>query len=945
MRKVQPLDIRTTLGDDEMASYQAPWSREQCDAALRTTNMYQAGGNLLWVSAAPAAVCPAPKMSWAQVRELQAMFFEPAGAKAKLAKNGRLVFPAILQAYVQDPGAMASAADAGDTALPLLGGHGLVMAWWAAMYDALRAAGGRAGDPATSANGTRQSAPGVGGAGQSVPGAGKSAPAAFARVAALWQCALTTTIQVRLEREPKSIIALSVAASEGLALSAKALTDNFLVFSEKLAQTEIKVEAAQLDAFKALTMRYNGALVNKTMLQAAALVSARVTPRCAQVLTEIEFAHGREVLTGAYNKIMRVLQQVDKASSFLGGPPEESLLFLLQAWQREFAKDPKTAKALSTDGIPAQVATILSRKWMRDEAEALVKDLQKLDKPPAVCAEFSTVLSWFADYDAFNAAFPAGSPVGKSAPVGGSGGGVGGEPPASEAEADEGEVEEQDDGDYDDQAAQDILATKKKNLGKHAGQLLELCYALYTGLGDKNLGDAVAKEGTLSKLPKLAEDGGGLIGDHFRSLRAAMASHRRIIAVEATAAPPPVATRVLKQWDSEASEAGGATRAQEEEDRQEVWRSAQALRRKSAAVVPWAFDTGAAGLNRLLVKPGPVRDFKGKAKEAHRAFIFSADLLAETAAEPWRELSDTAIEGPHPEALINWMLEQKGASDILIFADGRSRKARRVLEDALEKRQHVVEFWVLYSGGSSRICPGRNVSFGAANKEVILVALPCPRTQLRVKRREELFAACGEASTHWSCYSNVPGLPLKQMAKVAKSDKEAFFGGGVSLPAPPETLADGLNDSVPLFWQERKSAKFWLQFLSDLDIRCVVDCTPGSGVLAAACLEEGLPYLGVGRNAAQATFLQNRMDRDSLAIIAKTNTALYQEDLAAQVRRHFADIVEEGTAAGDAADETDAEESDLDTEEGEEEVHHARGKEAKKAKAGAKSSKIRKAKA
>lgn len=858
LRRAAPLDIRSTGRESEMGSYQAPWDHAQCLAALRTTNMYQAGGNLFWVNFAPGALCPAPKISWAQVRELQASFFEAVGGKATLSKEGRLVFPATLQVYIQDFGIMNTAAGAGDTTLPLLGGHGLVMAWWAAMLDALRA-------------------------GQAASG----------RVAVLWQCALTTTIQVRLEPEPSRIMALSVLASESLAQSAKHLTDNFLVFCEKLRATAIKVEAAQLDAFKQLGMRYNGAPVNKTMLQAAGLVLTRLSPQCLAVLSDIEFSQGREVLTGAYNKIMRVLQQVEKVGADLDGGVPAATLFFLQAMQREFRRDPKAARAFTLDSIPGQVATVLARKWVRDECDALASDLSKLEKRPSVCGEFERVLQWFADLDAFNEAFPL-SAAGQAA-LPGEAGEVAGEA----AEGDE----QQEVGDDDEEP--DALETKKATLSKHGGQLLELCYALYSGLGDKTLRDLVAKEGSLRRLPKLLEEGGGIIGEHFRALKAAMASHKKIIAVESSAAPPPATTRELKRWSSEASEGGGGTRAQLEADRQDCWRRAQQLRRKEASVFSWAYDTGSAGLDKILAKPGAVKDFTGKQKESHRAFVFSADLADEAAAEPWRELSDASADSPHAAAMLSWMLTQRGPFDILVFADGRSRRARRVIEEALKDRAHVVEFWVIFGGGSSRVCPGRDVTFGAANREVILVALPCPKTQLRVKKREA-FKACGETSTHWTCYTNVPGLQLKQMAKVQPDDKRAFFQSPGELAKAPDSLADCLNDAVPLFWQERKSPKFWLQFFRDLDVRCVVDCTPGSGVLAAVCLQEGWPYCGIVRNAPQATFLQNRMDRDALSIIAKAGSALYEEDFAETVRKHFQDIVDQGTAAEEVVEESDA---------------------------------------
>ena len=83
--------------------------------------------------------------------------------------------------------------------------------------------------------------------------------------------------------------------------------------------------------------------------------------------------------------------------------------------------------------------------------------------------------------------------------------------------------------------------------------------------------------------------------------------------------------------------------------------------------------------------------------------MFSADLLAKSAVTPWRTLcDDAAIDPPHADAIIEFMLSQQGKFDILIFCDGRSRKARRKIEDAIANRKHVVESWVIYDGESSK---------------------------------------------------------------------------------------------------------------------------------------------------------------------------------------------------------------------------------------------------
>ena len=128
--------------------------------------------------------------------------------------------------------------------------------------------------------------------------------------------------------------------------------------------------------------------------------------------------------------------------------------------------------------------------------------------------------------------------------------------------------------------------------------------------------------------------------------------------------------------------------------------------------------------------------------------MFSADLLAETAGEPWTELSDDSLDRPEHKAMLQWMLTRTGPFGVLILCDGRSRKARRMIEDALAARAHVVETWVIFSGGTSRM-GGRSVTFASSNQEVITIALPCACTTLAVKEHAA-YNTCGEEHARWN---------------------------------------------------------------------------------------------------------------------------------------------------------------------------------------------------
>ena len=175
----------------------------------------------------------------------------------------------------------------------------------------------------------------------------------------------------------------------------------------------------------------------------------------------------------------------------------------------------------------------------------------------------------------------------------------------------------------------------------------------------------------------------------------------------------------------------------------------------------------------------------------------------------------------------------------------------------------------------------------------------------------DTYNACGETTTHWGTFSGVNGLNLRHMPKVSAQDKASILGVAEdSLAIPPQHMSDGLSGVYPLFWQERKPHMFWRQLLTSLDIKAVCDLTPGSGILAASCMQEGVSYFGITRTTAHGSYMQNKLDRDALAIATIDGSALYEADLAEHIKEHFADIVEEfNTADVDDAD-TDYERSD-----------------------------------
>jgi hypothetical protein len=155
------------------------------------------------------------------------------------------------------------------------------------------------------------------------------------------------------------------------------------------------------------------------------------------------------------------------------------------------------------------------------------------------------------------------------------------------------------------------------------------------------------------------------------------ASTLELVTSTSTEAPPEAATRVLTRASSNTSNPDASFQSKQE--RSEVWRKVQAERKKYVQFVQIAKITKEL-LNEAFTKCG-LRDFQGKAKESHRLFVASADLLNESTTEPWNRL---AVPPEMPmTAIAEWMKDFKSGYDFLMLADGRSKEAYRIWQKAL----------------------------------------------------------------------------------------------------------------------------------------------------------------------------------------------------------------------------------------------------------------------
>ena len=86
----------------------------------------------------------------------------------------------------------------------------------------------------------------------------------------------------------------------------------------------------------------------------------------------------------------------------------------------------------------------------------------------------------------------------------------------------------------------------------------------------------------------------------------------------------------------------------------------------------------------LLRTPLVAHRFAGKAGEAHRAFVLSADTFGREGDSPWQQWTD--VPERKLEAVTRFMLGQASPFDVLLFFDGRNPNHREVYGEARQGR-------------------------------------------------------------------------------------------------------------------------------------------------------------------------------------------------------------------------------------------------------------------
>ena len=451
------------------------------------------------------------------------------------------------------------------------------------------------------------------------------------------------------------------------------------------------------------------------------------------------------------------------------------------------------------------------------------------------------------------------------------------------------DAQEPESGDAEDQ----LSRLKKKYASMTHARIMEFCYDLMSGVLDEPIKQTLAAKKNIDACKWLEVKELPALREIYRLLN----QHRHVVTPKESMPAP--GTKTLKRYDSESGR--DEQRAQElRKERADAWRQAQNARKKLVHVA-WAKISKAQDLQKAYEKTPAFSNFVGKPGEQHRVFIFNAETGQEPQEAPWgapAEWSGVADFG------IKWLLSNKGSADVIFASDGRNRKNRRKIEAAFEEARNVHEAWVVFTP-TQRL--GRKIAYSADNRESINISMPLSRAQLSTQKRDS-FNTAGEESTHETSYTGVAPIPWGALPLLSPADKAKIVG--YAPPAPPSSVSKKVFDSslgLPLYWTERKSPAIWQQLLKHLNATAVFDITPGSGQCARACMQAGIHYSCVAKNAEHGSWLINVLDRMALAQICKEGSPLYQQDLSECLKEHFSETLEQLNEQ-DGAEETVAEE-------------------------------------
>ena len=419
----------------------------------------------------------------------------------------------------------------------------------------------------------------------------------------------------------------------------------------------------------------------------------------------------------------------------------------------------------------------------------------------------------------------------------------------------------------------------QEKLPKAGPLLAEVCKKCYDGTYDE-LYQHFAKEETsvLKQALQTQSADRGAFGQDLNELLKALNTAQAVVGTSGGSAPTPSLRDLVRRLSDPSGRADDV-----KVQREEIWKKAVGQRKKLVRLRLVKNAKSATAYADAFRTAGETQDWKAKNKNEHRVFVLSADLISDAGDSPW--LTKATPDAKKLEAGVEFLkMQRSGAANVLLGFDGCCRETRV----ELNKLPNAQEMFIVYSS-SWNSWSNRHSFLSSSNCELGYVCLPVSRQRWVCKERPAGFNAAGEDTSHFTSMTGVGMTARTRLPRISVDEKAKVFGASGSLP--PKWVKN-ISAGCPMYWCETKSVAFWVQFLTELSAKCVVDVTPGSGSLAEAAMILGIQYCGFVTDPVHMGWLTNVIDRASVRQIVKSGTFLYQEDLAVSLKEMFGDVVE-----------------------------------------------------
>jgi hypothetical protein len=358
----------------------------------------------------------------------------------------------------------------------------------------------------------------------------------------------------------------------------------------------------------------------------------------------------------------------------------------------------------------------------------------------------------------------------------------------------------------------------------------------------------------------------------------------------------------------------GASEMQEDEqeDLAKIQKLLAQLRRKNLNFVALPAFGGAVGaeyskaqLDKLWNDLRIGHSFTRKKTDV-RAFVLSADVFPPNLVKQGVAASfnqPLAVDTNAMKRVIEYMLAKRTKDDIILLFDGRSRAARKVMEQYEDKlavaakpgaaAQPPVEIWIVYTDPKKHEdprAPRRQTSFGRNTREVAFASFG-QRGNAKLHSRAE-FNACGETSSASTTYTGVAGRRFCELPRMDVATKSAILGVAAAKAVKETNVQRDCDERGPPFSMlETKPLNLLQRLLEHFGVTHVVDFAAGSAAMAIAAAG-AQDYEGIAANAEHRDWLDATLDKCVMYMAGKDtkftkSLGVVEKDVTKQIAKYF----------------------------------------------------------